>query len=677
MRKNCEESVRKAISNGVPIDEVDHMKQTPLYYACERGYTKIVKLLLESGACPHTNDSNETSPLWIASKQGHAGIVLMLLSEKVDPNGRARDGTTPLYQGSYHGHVKCVYHLVLYGADVNYAKNSGASPLFVAARNGHHRIVKHLLKFGADPTQTQEDLRSPLHTGLLYNRRRCVQLLLQNNANCLLQQSDIYQWTHFHFLAKNGSMKAARTLFHYLKTSKRSIDLCQGDAFGNTALHIAIFNQKLRFARYLISKGFKTNQANCFGWTYNNYLLKSQQKTEIDESIPKLYLHNLLSVNLIGYTNEEELMSVEVESYVKKLVSYVEKLNPLFRNNIIRSGSYYERTRVGLPDEFDYMINLTEIERLSKLIENDRDDSPGFARLYPLNTSEAIKKLSCYLEPGTKCISTEKIRKQFYQLLTSARAHVICKEVLSRFRHLKFEWTSGDKRCGTTIQAQWYGTQYSCLSIKIDVVPCITVHSWPKTANIKCPLEKPLFQIIPRSPKADKTYLWRISTSIAELRHFQCLTSDLRSGYLCLKILRQLNPFHCKIDQIVYTADDLITSYMFKNEFLHEVCRCPKQEQWINGSLIHRVSAILKRLHRNLLNGSIKSFYIKNYNVIDGDDYNKLRLFEIQYVQILRSQLREKVEATNNRLKHQSTIAITELISKKTKLKRRAFTNNT
>ena len=33
-----------------------------------------------------------------------------------------------------------------------------------------------------------------------------------------------------------------------------------------------------------------------------------------------------------------------------------------FRSTIIRSGSYYEGTRVGLPDEFDYMINLTEIE---------------------------------------------------------------------------------------------------------------------------------------------------------------------------------------------------------------------------------------------------------------------------------------------------------------------------
>ncbi len=136
--------------------------------------------------------------------------------------------------------------------------------------------------------------------------------------------------------------------------------------------------------------------------------------------------------------------------------------------------------------------------------------------MYPNDTTEVYEKLSSYLEPTTQCISSEKIRKQFYQLLTSARAHVIRKEISSKFEHLKFEWTSGDKRCGTVIHAEWYGTEYSYLNIKIDVVPCLTIYSWPRSANIKCPLDKEEFQIIARSPKFDQTYLWRISTSRSE-----------------------------------------------------------------------------------------------------------------------------------------------------------------
>lgn len=276
-----------------------------------------------------------------------------------------------------------------------------------------------------------------------------------------------------------------------------------------------------------------------------------------------------------------------------------------------------------------------------------------------------------YLEPTTQCISSEKVRKQFYQLLTSARAHVICKETSSKFQHLKFEWTSGNKRCGTAIQCEWYGTQYACLPIKIDVVPCLTICGWPQTANIECPLEKPKFHIIARSPKADQTYLWRISTSEAELMYFQSLIKEQRDGYLCLKILRMLNQRTYKIDKEIYTAEDLITSYMFKNEFLHEVIRYSHPQQWIYGGLIHRILGILKRLHKHLLIGSIKSFYIKNYNVIDNDDYKRLRKFEIEYVKILSSQLKEKLKIMNKR---RNTLPTLGSITQKNMLRERSAT---
>jgi len=320
------------------------------------------------------------------------------------------------------------------------------------------------------------------------------------------------------------------------------------------------------------------------------------------------------------------------------------------------------------------MINLNEIQRLCKFVENHSDPS-GYGRLYPIDTAEAIEKLSSYLEPITQCISSEKIRKQFYQLLTSARAHVIRKETLLKFQHLKFEWTSGDKRCGTAIHAEWYGTQYAYLAIKIDVVPCLTIYSWPKTAIIKSTSETCEFHIIARSPNIDQTYLWRISTSTAELMYFQSLIPEQINGYLTLKILRLINPFNRKIDKITYTADDLITSYMFKNEFLYEINRYPQRQQWIHGSLIHRVSGILKRLHKHLLIGSIKSFYIKNYNVIDNDDYQRLRLFEIKYVRILLSHLKQKIEAMKIKSPRRHTFATAEIITRKNTVRKRAFSN--
>lgn len=673
--KNSIEHVAQALEEGVPIDLVDHVGQTPLFYACQQGSTNIVDLLLSKKASHQICDQNGFFPLHIASKNGHTVVVLTLLLNGADPNVRAHDLTSPLYLASYEGKNECVYHLTAYGARVNDAKNSGASPLFVASRNGHERIVERLIRYGADPTQTQGDWRSPLHTALIYNRTRCAKLLLQEkNLDQLLSQSDIYGWNSLHFLAKKGSIDAAQFFFDYLQSAGKSTDLHQKDQFGNTALHIAIFNGKNEFAEYLIEKGLKNDEENFFGWTYDKYLSKSREANSIDPSLLSTkYLKCLLSECVIPLTSEIELIRFEVENYIEELVSSIAKLNSLFANSVVRSGSYYEGTRVGLPDEFDYLINLTEFERLTNFVESD-DDPSGFGRLYPNADEQSREILSSYIEPITGGISSEKVRKQFYQLLTSARVHVITKEISSKFRHLKFEWTSDDKRCGTAIHTLWFGQRYPSLTIKIDVVPCITIHSWPKSSRISWPFpDNPQFQIIPRSPTVDQTSLWRISTSKAESNHFHSLLPEQINGYRILKIIRMLNPYECLINKDNYISDDLITSYMFKNEFLYEIARCPSIEQWKNGSLIHRILTILKHLHKNLSMGLIKSFYIKDYNVIDMDDYAKCRLNQLKYISILHSKLKQKI-SIHRKLIRSSTVSTSESKTKKRLLRERAIT---
>ena len=374
------------------------------------------------------------------------------------------------------------------------------------------------------------------------------------------------------------------------------------------------------FLNFSLARASIPTQANNSGWTPNR-LAESLKERPIEAAgSPKEYLFHLLETRLVRYTVEDDSVRHEVENYVHKLAAQVERLDPLFRSEIIRSGSFYERTRVLKPDEFDFMINLIEIEHLCTFA-GCSEDPAGFGRLYPLDTPEAREKLGTYLEPGTGCVSSEKIRKRFYHLLTSARAQVICKESMVDFKRLKFEWTSGDKRCGTAIQAEWHGTQYPCLPIKIDVVPCLQVHSWPETANVVCPMSEPEFHVIPRSPRSNQTFLWRVSTSRAELAHFQSLCPEIQNAYRSLKCLRSLESFTRISDKSKSNAEELITSYMFKTEFLHEAARCPRREQWTGGGLIHRVLSILKRLDKHLQVGSIKSYYIKDYNVIDSDDY--------------------------------------------------------
>ncbi|CAF0790199.1 unnamed protein product [Didymodactylos carnosus] len=96
------------------------------------------------------------------------------------------------------------------------------------------------------------------------------------------------------------------------------------------------------------------------------------------------------------------------------------------------------------------MINLITIGSLCQFSEV-KNDPFGFGRLCLKDMNDLT--LGTYIEPITRCLSSEKIRKRFYQLLTSARSRVIRKESMDLFKNLKMLWSSGDKRCGTAIHA--------------------------------------------------------------------------------------------------------------------------------------------------------------------------------------------------------------------------------
>ncbi|CAF1081124.1 unnamed protein product [Didymodactylos carnosus] len=472
--KNSIVELQSHIHNGVPLDVTDHEGKTALYYASEKGYLSLVEVLVKNGADMEIVNINGSSCLWEASHRGYDQIVLYVLKSGANPNSQADDQTTALYWASYNGHAKCVYYLTRFNADPSQTKNTGASALFVAARNGHHCIVKHLLKCGVDANLCQQDMRSPIHTALLYHRKRCVKFLLKWNV--CVTNTDMYGLSVLHFAAKCGKLKAARIILNHLRRHNL-LDTDASDNFGNTCLHLAVVYGNYKLACYFISKGFNINKQNIHGWSPlhmaamvgNDSLLKHMLEKKADCSLvtrqnetghqiagryrrhssvqlflpsEQLSVDPLLNVNtlrdylsllsvtntigVIKYTDEEQLIKEEVETYVKHLLIHVEHLNSIFKCEIIPSGSFYEYTRVGFPTEFDFMINLIWFGRICEFQQLEEDPA-GFGRLLVTN-DKTHKELEQYIEPITQCLSSEKIRKRFYQLLTSARSHVIRKE---------------------------------------------------------------------------------------------------------------------------------------------------------------------------------------------------------------------------------------------------------
>ena len=70
----------------------------------------------------------------------------------------------------------------------------------------------------------------------------------------------------------------------------------------------------------------------------------------------------------------------ETENLIGKILDKVAQYDPRFRSIMIVSGSVRERTKAGLPDEFDFMCKLETFGSSCRVIEDDTC-SPGFVRL--------------------------------------------------------------------------------------------------------------------------------------------------------------------------------------------------------------------------------------------------------------------------------------------------------
>ena len=93
---------------------------TPLFVASQKGFAKVVKLLLDANSEVNTvRTDNGFTPLMYASQKGFNDVVKLLLDANVDVNVKVdfegKDHTA-LSLGLLEGHLPIVKLLVEYGA---------------------------------------------------------------------------------------------------------------------------------------------------------------------------------------------------------------------------------------------------------------------------------------------------------------------------------------------------------------------------------------------------------------------------------------------------------------------------------------------------------------------------------------------------------------------------------
>lgn len=128
---------------------------TPLIIASREGFSRVVRILLGSGANVSVAAVDGSTALHLAALEGHLAVTLDLIKAGADLDAGDWEGGTPLHMVAQHGHSKVMAALIAAGANVDSRVIAGATPLYVASGMGHIDVVRGLLLAKANPLLTR------------------------------------------------------------------------------------------------------------------------------------------------------------------------------------------------------------------------------------------------------------------------------------------------------------------------------------------------------------------------------------------------------------------------------------------------------------------------------------------------------------------------------------------
>ncbi|CAM9776512.1 unnamed protein product, partial [Ectocarpus fasciculatus] len=157
----CAQHTTGASAGEIDIDEGDETGMTPLIYAVQGGYPRVVRMLLEAGANVAVEADTRYTALHACAVTGRQDVAQMLIDAGANLDSWNEDGMTPLLFAASDGKLAVAKVFIAAGANVDARAANGETALLSAAHRGHVDMVKLLLAAKANPrlgtTNTRAD----------------------------------------------------------------------------------------------------------------------------------------------------------------------------------------------------------------------------------------------------------------------------------------------------------------------------------------------------------------------------------------------------------------------------------------------------------------------------------------------------------------------------------------
>lgn len=587
------------ITSGAQVDARDYRGMTPLQHIFHSDNTEMAQLLLKYKADINAQDLDGRSTLSTAVEVGNDDMVQFLLQDPcIYVNLADKNKVTPLHLAAAFKRIELTEMLIQASANLNACDALNATPLHYAAYGGTPEIVTLLLEAGADDKlidnagwlAVQHALsRHYYHTALqfgeefLYDAASSrdlvnvagnaiediiVQILPADDIfNLVVPASKVYPEPFdlsspvLDDLVEYTKDKSAGTFSSYLK------DMCDVPGIGRTSANIPeIINTKTEGNDMQLEVDEKESEVGNVGPQLDNRKpevgnvepevsivrpeacdVEAEVGSQTAEVHIKPEVHN--TVPEVGNMNAEvETMKQSIERFMLKWKEKIADIDERFAGTLLHSGSVYEGTKVGDPNEFDYMLCLEKLAQecsvtFDGVIEYDKItvhknlEEPGifYSDLFDAEQLESGRVMSAFVDVAKKALT-----KLDYSLIPKE----LYIEGITEHTLIEDTWAlHGTVTCN--LKFKWAGVYYKQLVITVDLVPAIPVHHWPQVTRqashlLSGDIRSRGCHLVP------KAGYWRLSFSLAEKLIMESLSDEQKSAFIGAKVI--LHPaVSCKI----------------------------------------------------------------------------------------------------------------------------------